>query len=166
MENVARAPKRLGAKATVIEMLPTIVPFADRQVAKALEKALTKQGLAFRLKSRVAGAVVEGDRINVTVENEKEEKETISCDRLLVAVGRRPLTEGAGLEEAGVKLDESGRIEVDDRLQTDVPGVYAIGDVTCKTVRQAVIAAAEGCIAGLSASRYVSGRERQRPQWS
>jgi dihydrolipoamide dehydrogenase len=120
---------RLGAQATVIEMLPTIVPFADRQVAKALEKALTKQGLAFRLKSRVAGAAVEGDRINVTVENEMGEGEVISCDRLLVAVGRRPLTEGAGLEEAGVRLGESGRIEVDHRLQTAVPGVYAIGDL-------------------------------------
>jgi dihydrolipoamide dehydrogenase len=120
---------RLGAEVTVIEMLPTIIPFADRQVAKALEKSLNKQGLAFRLKSKVAGAEIEGNTISVTVQNEKDEIESITCDRLLVAVGRRPLTEGMGLEEAGVRIDPTGRIEVDDGLRTSVPGVYAIGDL-------------------------------------
>jgi dihydrolipoamide dehydrogenase len=120
---------RLGAQVTVIEMLPTVVPFADRQVSKALEKALTKQGLAFRLASKVTGAETDGDAIRVAVRNEKEESETITCDRVLVAVGRRPLTGGAGLEEAGVRLEENGRIAVDEQLQTRVPGVYAIGDL-------------------------------------
>ncbi len=120
---------RLGAQVTVIEMLPKIVPFADRQVSKALEKSLTKQGLAFRLRSKVTGAEIESDAIKVTVQNEKDESELIACDKLLVAIGRRPLTEGVGLEEAGVRTDPSGRIEVDDRLQTSVPGVYAVGDL-------------------------------------
>jgi len=120
---------RLGAQVTVIEMLPTIIPFADRQVSKALEKSLTKQGLAFRLKSKVTGARIDGDTISVSVQNEKDETESITCDKLLVAIGRRPLTEGVGLEEAGVRIDPDGRIEVDDRLQSSVPGVYAIGDL-------------------------------------
>jgi len=120
---------RLGAQVTVIEMLPTIIPFADRQVAKALEKSLTKQGLAFRLKSKVTGAEIDGDTISVSVQNDKDGTESITCDKLLVAIGRRPLIEGVGLEEAGVRTDPSGRIEVDDRLQTSVPGVYAIGDL-------------------------------------
>jgi dihydrolipoamide dehydrogenase len=120
---------RLGAQVTVIEMLPTIVPFADRQISKALEKSLTKQGLAFRLGSKVSGAQIDRNQITATVQNEKGEDESVTCDKLLVAVGRRPLTEGAGLEEAGVRQEESGRIEVDDHLQTSLPGVYAIGDL-------------------------------------
>jgi dihydrolipoamide dehydrogenase len=120
---------RLGAQVTVIELLPTIVPFADRQVSKALEKVLTKQGLAIRLNSKVSAAVIEGDKVTVTVQNEKDESDTVTCDRLLVAVGRTPVTQGAGLEEAGVRLEEGGRVDVDDHLQTSVPGVYAIGDL-------------------------------------
>jgi dihydrolipoamide dehydrogenase len=120
---------RLGAQITVIEMLPAVVPFADRQVSKALEKALTKQGLAFRLSSRVEGAEVDGDRIRVTIRSEKGESEPITCDRLLVAVGRRPATRGAGLEEAGVRLEQNGRVAVNDRLETGLAGVYAIGDL-------------------------------------
>jgi dihydrolipoyl dehydrogenase len=120
---------RLGAKVTVIEMLPTVVPFADRQVAKALEKSLAKQGLAFRLQSKVAGAKIEGGTVRVTVQSNREETESLTCDRLLVAVGRRPFTHGMGLEEAGVRLTDNGRVEVDEGLQTSVGGVYAIGDL-------------------------------------
>jgi len=120
---------RLGAQVTVIELLPTIVPPADRQVSKALEKSLAKQGLAFRLKSRVTGAQIEGDTITVTVQNEKDESESVTCDKILVAVGRKPVTQGIGLEAGGVKIKENGRIAVDDHLQTGVPGLYAIGDL-------------------------------------
>ena len=120
---------RLGAQVTVIEMLPVIVPFADRQIARALQKSLVKQGLAFRLASRVTDARIDGDRITVTIRNEKDESEVVTCDRLLVAVGRRPLTDGAGLSEAGVSVGGDARIEVDERLETSVPGVYAIGDL-------------------------------------
>ncbi len=120
---------RLGARVTVVEMLPTIIPFADNQVSKALEKSLTKQGLVFWLKSKVTGARIEGDSIQVTVQTGDEGNESVACDKLLVAIGRRPFTEGVGLEEAGVRLEDNGRIEVDDRLQTTVPGVFAIGDL-------------------------------------
>jgi dihydrolipoamide dehydrogenase len=121
--------RRLGAQVTVIELLPTIVPFADRQVSKALEKSLSQQGLAFRLESKVSAAAIEGDTITVTVRNEKGESESVTCDKILVAVGRKPVTQGVGLEEAGVRLGENGRIAVSDHLETSLPGVYAIGDL-------------------------------------
>jgi dihydrolipoamide dehydrogenase len=120
---------RLGAEVTVVEMLPGITPFADRQIAKMLQRALTEQGLSFRLKSRVIGAESDGQTMRVTVESDKKETEHLSCDRLLVAVGRRPLTQGMGLEQAGVTTDDQGRVQVDGRFQTAVPGIFAIGDL-------------------------------------
>ena len=121
---------RLGAEVTVIEMLPTITPFADKMMAKLLERSLKKQGLSFRLSSKVTGAQVEdGAELAVTVEDGKGKADTLRCDKLLVAVGRRPYTEGIGLEEAGVKLEVDGSVAVDDRLRTSVPGVYAVGDL-------------------------------------
>jgi dihydrolipoamide dehydrogenase len=121
--------RRLGAKVTVVEMLPMITPFADRMIARTLEKALKKQGLDFRLGSRITGAELQGEVLRVSVENGKGEVESLDCDKLLVSAGRRPCVEGAGLEEAGVEREEDGRIRVDDRFRTSVPGVYAIGDL-------------------------------------
>jgi dihydrolipoamide dehydrogenase len=121
--------RRLGAEVTVIEMLPTITPFADKQMAKALERALKDQGLTIRLSTRVTAAKVLKTKVKLTTTSDKGDAETVECDRVLVAVGRRPVTAGAGLEEAGVRLDGSGRVEVDDHLSTSVKGVYAIGDL-------------------------------------
>ncbi len=121
--------RRLGAKVTVIEMLPTITPFADKQMAKTLERALADQGIEFRLDTTVTSAKVLKTKVKLTVENAKTGTETIDCDRVLVAVGRRPVTAGVGLEEIGIKLDDAGRVEVDDHLQTNIPTVYAIGDL-------------------------------------
>jgi len=121
--------RRLGAKVTVIEMLPTITPFADKQMAKTLERALKDQGLEMMLETTVTAAKVMKTKVKLTVENSKTGAETIECDRVLVAVGRRPVTNGAGLETVGVKLDEGGRVEVDDHLQTAVSTIYAIGDL-------------------------------------
>ncbi len=121
--------RRLGAKVTVIEMLPTITPFADKQMAKTLERALSEQGLEIRLETTVTAAKVMKSKVKLTVENAKTGTETIECDRVLVAVGRRPVTKGAGLETVGIKLDENGRVEVDDHLQTSVAGIFAIGDL-------------------------------------
>lgn len=121
--------RRLGAKVTVIEMLPTITPFADKQMAKTLERALTDQGLDIRLETTVTAAKVLKTKVKLTVENAKTGSDTIDCDRVLVAVGRRPVTAGAGLEEVGIKLDDAGRVEVDDHLQTNLPNVYSIGDL-------------------------------------
>ncbi len=121
--------RRLGARVTVIEMLPTITPFADKQMAKTLERALSDQGLEILLGTAVTAAKVMKTKVKLTVENAKTGTQTIDCDRVLVAVGRRPVTNGASLDKIGVKLDDSGRVEVDDHLQTSVEGVYAIGDL-------------------------------------
>jgi len=121
--------RRLGAEVTVIEMLPTITPFADKQMAKALERALADQGLEIRLETKVTAAKVLKSKVKLTLENAKSETETLECDRVLVAVGRRPVTNNAGLEDAGVAIDESGRVVVDDHLLTNLPTVYAIGDI-------------------------------------
>ena len=121
--------RRLGSQVTVIEMLPTITPFADKQMAKTLERALADQGMEIRLATRLTAAKVLKTKIKLTVENDKTGVETIDCDRVLVAVGRRPVTAGAGLEEVGVKLDDGGRVEADDHLRTNLPNIYAIGDI-------------------------------------
>jgi dihydrolipoamide dehydrogenase len=120
---------RLGARVTVIEMAPAIGATLDGQVARNLTRILQKQGFEFRLDSRVQAAKVSNETIAVTVEaNEREE--VLSFDRLLVAVGRRPLTHGLGLEEVGVQVDRrSGHILVDAAYQTSVAGIFAIGDL-------------------------------------
>jgi dihydrolipoamide dehydrogenase len=121
---------RLGAKVTVIEMLPQIATTLDGQIARGLERLLSKQGLSFRLQTKVSGAKVAGNKVKVTVETDGKKK-TINCDRLLVAVGRRPLTRELGLEEVGVELDsKSGQVLVDENYRTNVQSVYAIGDIT------------------------------------
>jgi dihydrolipoamide dehydrogenase len=121
--------RRLGSEVTVIEMLPTITPFADKAMAKSLQRSLTDQGMEFRLESKVTAGKVHKKSVKLMVENAKGETEEISADKVLVAVGRRPLSEGAGLDSIGVELDEQGRVVVDDRLRTNVDGVFAIGDL-------------------------------------
>jgi len=121
--------RRLGAQVTVIEMLPTVTPFADKQAAKTLERALTEQGMHIRLATRLTAAKVLKTKVKLTVENEKTGTETIDCDRVLVAVGRKPVADGAGLDNAGVRVDDAGRVEVNDHLQTNVPTIWAIGDL-------------------------------------
>jgi dihydrolipoamide dehydrogenase len=121
---------RLGSKVTVIEMLPKIATTLDGQVGRALDRILRKQGMLFHLNTRVAKARKTAKKIKVTLEKGKENS-AMTFDKLLVAVGRKPLTEGLGIEEAGVETDpETGHIIVDTAYQTRVPGVYAIGDLT------------------------------------
>ena len=121
---------RLGAKVTVIEYLDRILPGMDLDVAKNFQRMLQKQGFAFRLSSKVTGAVKAKDKVTLTVEPAAGgTPENIEAEVVLVAVGRTPYTEGLGLDEAGVKRDNRGRVEVDDHFQTNVPGIYAIGDV-------------------------------------
>ena len=120
--------RRLGARVTVVEMLPQITPFADKQLAKALQRSLKGQGLDIRLMTRVTAAEVTAEGVTLTLDKDKAEPETLKCDRVLVAVGRRPFHEGLGLEQAGVAMD-GPRVKVDDRLETSLPGVYAIGDL-------------------------------------
>jgi dihydrolipoamide dehydrogenase len=122
---------RLGAKVTVLEYLDRILPGMDAELAAEAHKVLQKQGLEFRLGSRVTGARVLSERGNEAAPCvvECEGAAPITCDRVLLAVGRVPNTDGLGLETVGVAVDQRGRIEVDDRFRTSVPGLYAIGDV-------------------------------------
>ncbi len=120
---------RLGSKVTVVEMLPTITPFADKQMSSALQRALASQGMEFRLSSKVVAAKPAKKSVKVTVENKDGETEEIRCDKVLVAVGRRPVTEGTGLEDVGVALDDHGRVAIDDHFRTNADGIFAIGDL-------------------------------------
>ncbi|MDD2582973.1 MAG: dihydrolipoyl dehydrogenase [Desulfuromonadaceae bacterium] len=120
--------RRLGAKVTVMEMLPQILPNMDRQAADLLYRSLRKQGIQFRLGTRITGVRRIGAKA-IVLFNSGTGSEEVDCDKVLVAVGRRPLTGGLGLEEVGVSLDDSGRLMVDDSYQTSVPGVYAVGDL-------------------------------------
>jgi dihydrolipoamide dehydrogenase len=119
---------RLGAKVTVFEYMDRIVPGMDAKSGMMLKRVLEKQGMRFVLGASANGAEARGNEVKVTVAVGEETREE-TCDVLLVAVGRRPFTAGAGLEEAGVRLDERGRVVVDDRFQSSVPGISAIGDV-------------------------------------
>jgi len=121
---------RLGAEITVIEYLDRITPGIDNEVAKQFQKLLEKQGFTFRLGKKCTGAKAGKSGVELTVEDAAGgNSETVKADIVLVAVGRRPYTQNLGLESVGVKLDNRGRIEVDSHLQTNVPGIYAIGDV-------------------------------------
>lgn len=121
--------QRLGSKVTVIEFLDKIVATMDEDISKEMQRFLRKDGMEFLLSHKVTGAVVNGNEVTVSAENKNGEKVEIKGDYCLVAVGRAPYTEGLGLENAGVKLDEKKRVIVDEHLQTNVPGIYAIGDV-------------------------------------
>lgn len=121
---------RLGAKVTVVEYLDTILGGMDGEVAKQFQRMLAKQGMEFRLGAKVTGVAKAGKGATVTFEPVKGgAAETIEADAVLVATGRKPFTEGLGLDKAGVVLDERGRVRIDGRFQTSIPGIYAIGDV-------------------------------------
>jgi dihydrolipoamide dehydrogenase len=121
---------RLGSEVTVVEMLDRVAPGLDAEVAKQLQRVLTKQGLAFKLGAKVVGMDTKGKSLKLTLEPAAGGKsETLDCDVVLVAVGRIPNTEGLGLADVGVKTDNRGRIVVDEKFTTNVPGIYAIGDV-------------------------------------
>ncbi len=121
---------RLGAKVTVVEFLDRITPTMDREVADELFKALKKQGMEFRLGTKVTAAKTGKSGVTLTVEPAAGgAADNIDCDVVLVAIGRRPYTAGLGLEDVGVALDNRGFIQVDGKFETNVPGIYAIGDV-------------------------------------
>jgi dihydrolipoamide dehydrogenase len=117
---------RLGARVTVLEYLDRILPGLDLEMARAAQKTLSKQGMKFQLGTQVQGAETVGDEVRVTVAGTPD---PIVCDRVLVAVGRRPFTDGLGLEELGVDRDQRGFLIVDQHFQTSVEGIFAIGDV-------------------------------------
>ena len=127
---------RLGSKVTVLEYLDTIVPSLDKQVGKELQKVLKGLGFEFSLSIKVTGAEVKGKEVIVKAEDKNGKELEFKGDYCLVSVGRKPYTEGLGLDKAGVKTDDRGRVAVNDHLETNVSGIYAIGDV----VRGAMLA--------------------------
>ncbi len=120
---------RLGAKVTVVEFLDRILPGMDAEIAKQTQRVLKKQGLDFQLGRKVTGAKKTKGGVTLSVEAVKGGKaDELKADVVLLSIGRRPYTEGLGLEALGVKIDNRGVIQVDQRYQTSVPGIYAIGD--------------------------------------
>ncbi len=127
--------RRLGSQVTVVEFLDRITPTMDLEVGKALQSSLTKQGFVFRLNTKVTAAKKANGGIALSLEGASSgtggggNQEQLGCDVVLVSVGRRPYIDGLGLEAVGVKLDNKGRVMVDAGFATNVPGIYAIGDV-------------------------------------
>src|SRR3954451_23026644 len=121
--------RRLGAKITVVEFLDGMLPGMDGEVRRQGQRLFEKQGMTFKLSSKVTAVDASGKALKVTVEPAKGgAAETIEADIVLVAIGRAPYTEGLGLKEIGVKLDERGRVATDAHFATNAPGIYAIGD--------------------------------------
>jgi len=122
--------RRLGAEVTVIEFLDVVLPGMDAEVSKHMQRILKKQGMAFKLKTKVTGAKSTRAGVTLTMEpRDGGDSETLKADVVLVAIGRRPYTEGLGLEKAGVEMDAHGFVTVDEDYQTNVEGIFAIGDV-------------------------------------
>ena len=122
--------RRLGAEVVIVEFLDHILPGIDSEVARQFHRMLQKQGIAFKLASKVTGIDTSGKALKVKVEPAAGgTAETIEADSVLVAIGRVPFTDGLGLDAAGVKRDNRGRVIVDPHLRTNIAGIYAIGDV-------------------------------------
>ena len=120
---------RLGAKVSLFEMLPKIATGLDGQVGRKLQRVLRRQGFKFHMNSKVTRAKAMTKNIKVELESTGK-KETVTCDKLLVSVGRRPLTRGLGLDQVGVEIDpETGCVKVDNAYRTNIPSIYAIGDL-------------------------------------
>jgi dihydrolipoamide dehydrogenase len=134
-----------GVEVTIVEMLPSLVPLEDEEVSKELKKAFDKRGIKSLVGTKVESveATAEGARVKVSADGKET---TLEAEQALVAIGFRPNTKGIGLEEAGVKLNERGFIEINEKMQTSVPNFYAIGDVTGKLML-AHVASAMGIIA-------------------
>ena len=121
---------RLGSEVTVIEYLDYITPGMDREISNEFQKILSKQGIKFKMGSKVESVKDQGKSVLISYTNVKSlKKEVIEVDKVLVSVGRKPYTEGLNLSKVGVKKDKKGRIEVNSKLQTSISNIYAIGDV-------------------------------------
>jgi dihydrolipoamide dehydrogenase len=121
--------RRLGSEVVVVEFLDRILPGLDSEICRQFQRLLERQGITFKLSSKVTGVEISGNKLKATIEPAAGgAAEAIDADVVLVSIGRVPFTEGLGLEEAGVKTDSKGRVIVDARYATNVPGIYAIGD--------------------------------------
>merc|ERR1719245_818368 len=146
---------RLGAEVTAVEFLGHVGGMGiDMEISKQFQRICTKQGLKFKLNTKVTGATREGDKVKVSIEGVKDGKTSeLEADVLLVCVGRRPYTDNLGLEEMGIERDDRGRIPVNSRFQTVIPSVYAIGDcihgpMLAHKAEEEGIIAAEGMLGG------------------
>lgn len=152
---LASVYRRLGSEVSVVEYADSIIATMDAELGKTLHKILKKEGVEFFLGHGVTEVKSNGKKVIVKAKDKKSEAEiTLEGDYCLVAVGRRPYTEGLGLENAGVKLDERGRVETNAHLQTNVPHIYAIGDVV-KGAMLAHKAEEEGVLV----AEYMSGQK-------
>ena len=121
---------RLGTKVSVVEYLDHITPGMDKEISKEFQKILSKQGIEFKLSTKVNGVIKYGDDLKVEIiDNKSQKKDFIKTEKVLVAVGRKPFTSGLNLEKIGLKQDKFGRIETNEKLQTNIKNIYAIGDV-------------------------------------
>jgi len=121
---------RLGSNVTVVEYLEFITPGMDKEVSNEFKKILTKQGIKFKLNNKVTAVINIKNKVVVDyINNTTAARERKECDKVLVSVGRKPYTEGLNLEKVGIKTDSKGRIEVNEKLQTSLKNIYAIGDV-------------------------------------
>ncbi|HNS52002.1 MAG TPA: dihydrolipoyl dehydrogenase [Anaerolineae bacterium] len=145
-----------GAQVTLVEMLPRLVPLEDEEVSAVVERAFKRRKVRCLTSTRVEGIETTADGVRVQVSSEKKGEQILEAERVLIAIGVRPNSEGLGLEEAGV-LMERGNVVVDDQMRTNVPGVYAIGDVTGK-LALAHVASAQGIVA----AEAVAGAETHR----
>jgi dihydrolipoamide dehydrogenase len=142
-----------GVDVTIVEMLPRLVPLEDEEISKELEKEFKKRGIKAMTGHKVES--VEATKTGVKVVVSAEGKQTtLEADQALVAIGFRPNSKGLGLEEVGVKISERGFVEVNDKMQTNVPGIYAIGDVTGKLMLAHV-----GSAMGIVAAEVIAGAE-------
>lgn len=121
--------RRLGAEVTVVEFLDRIIPTMDAALSKGLQKVLKKQGVKFHTSTKVKSVERNGDEIIIKADDKKDKEIEIKADYCLVSVGRKPFTDGLNADAAGVKVDDKGRIEVNEHLQTNTDNIYAIGDV-------------------------------------
>ncbi len=164
---------RLGSQVTLIEYMPEILPQGDPETAGLLRRALEKEGVRVRTKTKAVGYEKKEDGLHVRLEPaEGGEGEVVVVDKVLVAVGRRPRTEGLGLEKAGVKVDEKGFIQVNARMETGTPGVYAIGDVARppllahKAMKEGLVAAENAAGKGSAFDYQVPSVVYTSPEWA
>jgi dihydrolipoamide dehydrogenase len=143
-----------GVDVTMVEMLPHLVPLEDEEVSKELEKALNRRKIKIMTGHRVESLQTKDGSVEVKVSSEKDGEKTLQGEQALVAIGFRPNSQGLGLEELGVKLTERGAIDIDDRMATNVPGIWAIGDVTAKLMLAHV-----GSAQGIICAENIAGAE-------
>ncbi len=145
-----------GAQVTVVEMLPHLLPLEDEEVSAVVERAFRRRKVKQLTSTRVEGIETTADGVKVHVSSEKKGEQVIEAERVLIAIGVRPNSEGLGLEQTGVKT-ERGHVLIDDFMRTNVPGVYAIGDLTGK-LALAHVASAQGIVA----AEAIAGAETRR----